>query len=133
MSTRATYQFVDERESYTVYKQDDNYPAGALRFIALTASEKAWSLPRFVAAEFAAAFVAATKHKSGGVYLCQDGKEVKAHPDTDYHYTVSCVNGEIWVSIEQRAVNPDTPPVFPFPWSEDIVSGSLNDLLGQYK
>ncbi len=62
MSTRALYTFrsQDGDEEYHVYKHHDGYPMGAAA--ALTrALAFAWSLPRYEADEFAAAFVAANK------------------------------------------------------------------------
>ena len=72
MSTRAVYffndMFRDGKDSvniYGVYKHYDNYPKGAAYHIE-AAKDYAWRLPRFEADEFAAAFVAANKNKSGG-------------------------------------------------------------------
>jgi hypothetical protein len=60
MSTRATYTFIDEHDTIHVYKHHDGYPTGALDAIGL-AFPYAWTLPRFEADDFAAAFVAGNK------------------------------------------------------------------------
>lgn len=101
MSTRATYEFIDNFGSYTVYKHHDGYPSGGLQWIA-NALKYAWKLPRFEAAEFAAAFIAANKplcgSDGGGVYLSR-GREF--HGDTKYHYIVQCTRNDIYVDIEK--------------------------------
>jgi acylphosphatase len=66
MSTRATYTFRDNSGNSLdggpihVYKHHDGYPTGAAQWIE-AALDHAWSLPRFEASDFAAAFVAANK------------------------------------------------------------------------
>lgn len=60
MSTRACYTFKDSSGSYHVYKHCDGYPKGAANSI-MAALPFAWSLPRYEADEFAAAFVCANK------------------------------------------------------------------------
>ena len=66
MSTRACYSFFDSEanggEVYHVYKHSDGYPEGSGGLDAIRkATQLAWTLPRFEADEFAAAFVAANK------------------------------------------------------------------------
>lgn len=95
MSTRATYRFFDDRQSFTIYKHFDGYPEGGLRWIE-KAKEKAWPLDRFEASDFGAAFVAANKDGAGNVYLTE-GHD--SHGDTQYTYDVTCCNGELVVSI----------------------------------
>jgi hypothetical protein len=61
MSTRGFFTFVGgPDEEYHVYKHSDCYPSGGIRAIH-GACAFAWTLPRFEADEFAAAFVAWTK------------------------------------------------------------------------
>lgn len=62
MSTRACYRFIDPQAAavVTVYKHSDGYPEGAVCWIT-KALNFAWTLPRFEADEFAAAFIAANK------------------------------------------------------------------------
>lgn len=94
MSTRAVYTFIDGEDSYPVYKHHDGYPSGAAQWIA-AALPYAWPLPRFEAAEFAAAFIAGNKpapkayggnvQQGGAVYMTQ-GRNV--HGDLDYAYEI---------------------------------------------
>jgi hypothetical protein len=93
MSTRATYEFKDQHESFTIYKHCDGYPEGAYQWIA-NALPAAWSLPRFEACEFAAAFIAGNKEGAGGVYV-SNGRD--SHGDTAYHYVATCQDGQIHV------------------------------------
>ena len=119
MSTRATYQFIDEFDDVTVYKHHDGYPEGGLQWIAKSIPY-AWSLPRFEASDFGAAFVAANKLEGGGdVQLTKDRH---SHADTEYHYIVRGINGVIWVVIENL-------------WSDDIDCDeydTLDHLLDKY-
>ena len=92
MSTRAMYTFfeddVPEDERFNVYKHHDGYPSGGLDAIAF-ATQKAWELPRYEADEFAAAFVAANKNRSGGVNLLPSGDWKEVAPlDLEYRYEV---------------------------------------------
>lgn len=83
MSTRALYTFYDDAENcFHVYKHHDGYPSGAVKWIE-AAFKFAWELPRFEAADFAAAFIAANKTGGGGVYL-STGK----HGDLSYSYHI---------------------------------------------
>lgn len=119
MSTRATYEFVDEMDSFTVYKHYDGYPRCGLAAIA-NAQSMAWPLPRFEASDFAAAFVAANKTRGGDVYLTT-GKD--AHGDTEFHYQVREDGGTLLVKV----------------WSlhsgghdKLVASGSINELLAAH-
>ena len=112
MSTRAMYTFKDQYDTVHVYKHQDGYPEGGLSWIA-NARNYAWTLPRFEADEFAAAFVAANKPKynadaeypdlatGGGVRLC--GFNIKEPwqmaSDAEYHYIVTAHEGQIHVEI----------------------------------
>ena len=104
MSTRATYEFIDEHDSFTVYKHHDGYPEWAVRFIRKALS-LAWPLPRFEADEFGAAFISANKITEGGVRLTH-GKE--DHLDTYHHYVITCESGDLYVEHHTRA---DSSPV----------------------
>ena len=119
MSTRATYEFVDKYNSFTVYKHHDGYPEGGVEWIH-AASELAWPLPRFEASEFAAAFVAANKGRSGDVYL-SNGRD--SHGDTEYHYIVTYEP-----KSEQLLITIKHPRTL-----ERIDQGLLNDLLIKYR
>ena len=105
MGTRAIYIFEDEHEEVHVYKHYDNYPQGAVGFIE-NAKEFAWGLPRFVAGEFAAAFVAANKNRKGGEVRLVNARfkdrdeMLEANHWCDYHYVISKHNSQdLWVEI----------------------------------
>jgi len=98
LSTRATYEFIDEHNRFTVYKHHDGDPSGGVSFIA-EARKLAWELPRFEASDFGAAFIAVNKVSGGGVRLTVN-RDYQA--DTDYHYEVKCFGGTIWVEIFER-------------------------------
>jgi len=95
MSTRATYEFRDERGAHTVYRHHDGYPAGGIQWIA-NAVPIAWPLPRFEADEFAASFIAGNKDRGGSVRLTS-GRD--AHGDTQYHYVVSMKDRKLSIEI----------------------------------
>ena len=95
MSTRATYQFKDERGDHTVYKHHVGYPQQGFLHIE-KALALAWSLPRFEADEFAASFVTANKSREGGVRLAKNRDEFG---DTEYHYIVTFEDGELMVEM----------------------------------
>ena len=97
MSTRATYEFRDDRGTYTVYKHHDGYPAGGVQWIA-NAPATAWPLPRFEADEFAASFVAGNKDRDGGVRLT---KSRESHGDTEYHYVITLKDRALHIEIYQ--------------------------------
>lgn len=116
MSTRATYEFKDDHDSFTIYKHCDGYPAGGLQWIA-RAIPNAWELPRFEPDEFAAAFVAANKGSGGDVRITA-GREY--HGDTENHYVVTVKDGKLFVDI----CCPDDGRV--------VESGTLDDLLDKH-
>ena len=109
MSTRAVYTFKDNHETIHVYKHCDGYPEGGLSWIA-NARHFAWNLPRFEASDFAAAFVAANKEDrrksdypntcGGDVRLTSATDPWDVAGDAEYHYTVTCVGGELMVRID---------------------------------
>ena len=102
MGTRAVYTFKDENDSFSVYKHYDGYPTGegrgegAFGFIQ-AAKEFAWDLPRFEAAEFAAAFIAANKNKAGGDVYFTDGYE--CHGDLSYRYEITRDGKDLKVKV----------------------------------
>ena len=106
MGTRAVYTFKDEDSSFSVYKHYDGYPEGegggpgAFGFIK-EAKKYAWELPRFDAAEFAAAFVKANKGEAGGdVYLT---KGPQHHGDLSYAYQITRDGSELVVTTFESA------------------------------
>lgn len=96
MSTRATYEFKDDHNSFTIYKHCDGYPEGGLQWIA-RAIPHAWDLPRFEPDEFAAAFVVGNKGTDGGDVRITTGRQI--HGDTEYHYVVTVKDGKLFVQI----------------------------------
>lgn len=87
MSTRATITVADDNDSFDIYQHHDGYPDGPhglVRHIAM-ARRLAWNLPRFEAADFAAAIIAVLKDRGGSTYLTKDAD---AHGDRDFHYRI---------------------------------------------
>lgn len=96
MGTRAVITFIDEDNTFHVYKHWDGYPDHILKCIE-EAKPFAWELPRFEADEFAAAFIAANKQKGGGdVRLC---KTYKGMCDLEFRYEVRMHNGALEVTV----------------------------------
>lgn len=119
MSTRATYEFKDEYDSFTIYRHHDGYPEGAYQWIA-NARKFAWPLPRFEASDFAAAFCAGNATPGGGGVGITTGRD--AHGDTVSHYVIRCVNGKITVDRQERNLGT---------WKL-AESGILDELLDKY-
>jgi hypothetical protein len=92
MSTRAVFSFHEEgiKRKFHVYKHNDGYPSGASEAF-LNALTYAWTLPRFEADEFAAAFIAGNKSE-GGVIRISHGPQ--HHGDLAYHY-------ELWQAADK--------------------------------
>ena len=99
MSTRAVYTFRDGQEEFHVYKHFDGYPSGAVEFIE-EAKKHAWTLPRFEADEFAAAFVSANKSinspgnscvvSGGNIRLMRSGNWRDVSPaDIEFRYEIT--------------------------------------------
>jgi hypothetical protein len=128
MSTRAMYTFKDEHGTVHVYKHHDGYPEGAIEFIA-NSIPFAWELPRFEADDFAAAFVAGNKQKSGGgIRLCGTGIK---HPydfssDSEYWYEVTFSDNALRVTIYDVSWWQDEKK------STKIFSGTLAEALAKY-
>ena len=95
MSTRGLYNFGGEINVYCHY---DNYPEGAAGKI-IDAQRLAWALPRYEPDEFAAAFVAANKERSGGVRLMPSGDPLTVAnqncADIEFMYEIREVSG-VW-------------------------------------
>ncbi|MBV1864918.1 MAG: hypothetical protein KUG74_10835 [Rhodobacteraceae bacterium] len=88
MSTRSTITVADKHDSFDIYQHHDGYPDGPhglVRHIAM-ARRLAWDLPRFEAADFAAAILAVLKDRGGSTYLTKDAD---LHGDRDYHYQIA--------------------------------------------
>lgn len=134
MSTRAIYTFYDSRTEVHVYKHHDGYPycklrgqfgggeAGGLAWIN-DAKKLAWDLPRFEADEFAASFVAANKPEGGGVRLIGDQKPWEYASDCEYWYKVTCIDGDLYVTVMSVDWSGDEPRQLP------VMEGPLDELL----
>jgi hypothetical protein len=119
MSTRAVITFIDERDTFHVYKHHDGYPLSEHGVIAAIqkAMPLAWTLPRFEASEFACAFIAANKTRGGGLYLTGHWNQ---HGDLDYRYEVRRdsadldalypqFNNYMYVRVFDMAISSSTP------------------------
>jgi hypothetical protein len=102
MSTRAVITIKDKHDTFHIYQHWDGYPRCVADHIA-AALDYSWSLPRFDAADFAAAIVAANKKGAGNIYF---SKGPDHHADLDYRYEVHCISGAICVDVFSRG-NPD--------------------------
>ena len=98
MSTRSTISVFDNRDQFAIYRHHDGYPSGEHGVIhdLKKATDLAWDPPRFEAADFAAAVVAAMKHHGGSVYLTRDAE---FHGDRDFHYGVSFADKAVQVCV----------------------------------
>jgi len=88
MSTRAVITVIDGEDKFSIYRHHDGYPDGAggvLMTLGL-AIPLAWPLPRFEAADFAAAIVAAWKRPGGGDIYFTPNRDV--HGDLAYAYEI---------------------------------------------
>lgn len=96
MGTRAVITFIDEDNTFHVYKHWDGNPESILGCIE-AAKVFAWELPRFEVDEFAAAFIAANKCKGGGdIRLTHNYED---HPDIEYRYEVRSTDCGLEVRI----------------------------------
>jgi len=105
MSTRATITVADQHDSFDLYQHHDGYPDGPhglVRHIGM-ARRLAWSLPRFEAADFAAAIVAVLKDRGGSTYLTKDAE---AHGDRSYHYRIEPVRENTATRIQLTISRP---------------------------
>jgi hypothetical protein len=114
MSTRAVITFIDERDTFHVYKHHDGYPTHGFKWLSehgviaaiRRAMPLAWTLPRFEASEFACAFIAANKTRGGGLYLTGHWNQ---HGDLDYRYEVRCDCYDLNVRVFDMAISSSTP------------------------
>lgn len=104
MGTRAVITFIDEDNTFHVYKHWDGYPAEILKGIE-NAKPFAWELPRFEADEFAAAFIAANKEKGGGdIRLTHTYED---HGDLEFRYEVRLSRMQLDVRVFTPVYGPD--------------------------
>jgi hypothetical protein len=105
MSTRAVVTVTGDGETFHIYKHWDGYPSNIADCLDATVAT-AWTLPRFEASDFAAAFIAANKTSGGDVYISRGPRH---HGDLDYRYEVTCKGGAIRVNVYRRTWTPDGP------------------------
>lgn len=98
MGTRAVITFIDEDNTFHVYQHWDGDPETVLAYIE-EAKRFAWTLPRFEADEFAAAYVRNCKGGEGNIRL---SKGYKGMGDLSYRYEVR-LNGK---DLEVTALSP---------------------------
>jgi len=139
MSTKAMYTFIDAGGDFHVYKHHDGYPyckfpqgeGGGLVWIN-NAKELAWDLPRFVASEFAAAFVAANKKDRGGVELVNTVDPWENNLDCHYWYEVKIAvpASDVWVSVYEAHSDYVNMHNIPHDYAfQLIMEGALTELL----
>lgn len=115
MSTRACYIFKDaDGDTSTVYVHGDGYPSWAWRYFRDTiASGLAWTLPRFEADEFAAAFVATVKTRPGSVRLIDRWNR---QADIAFLYKLSMSKGNVLIVKIEAVLSPENGPIKPSRW-----------------
>lgn len=94
MGTRATITFMDNHDEFVIYQHYDGYPKYVEDSVRL-AMQYAWELPRFEAADFAAAYIRATKERGGTIYLTHSPAN---HGDLAYRYNVGTRGGGLGVT-----------------------------------
>lgn len=97
MGTRAVITFEDDVGKYSVYQHWDGNPATVLENLQKT--EHRWTLPRFEADEFAAAYIATHKTSSGNIRMT---KGPRAHGDLAYVYTVTHSPGSMALTVTYK-------------------------------
>ena len=99
MSTRATITVADSRDSFDIYQHHDGYPEGPFGLVRQLgmAQRLAWDLPRFEAADFAAAIIAVLKDRGGSTYLTADAE---AHTDRAFHYRVEPLRDGVSTQVQ---------------------------------
>lgn len=105
MSTRATITVADQNDSFDLYQHHDGYPDGPhglVRYISM-ARRLAWDLPRFEAADFAAAIIAVLKDHGGATYLTKDAD---VHSDRSFYYRVERVREDSTASVQLTISRP---------------------------
>lgn len=128
MSTRATITVADEHESFDLYQHHDGYPDGPhglVRHIDM-ARRLAWDLPRFEAADFAAAIIAALKDRGGSTYLTKDAE---AHDDRSFHYRIAPLQEETTTRVMLTITRPRWEDGKP---DIDVFSGEIPEAIKQF-
>lgn len=127
MSTRATITVSDESSSFDICQHHDGYPEGPhglVRHIAM-AGRFAWDLPRFEAADFAAAIIAVLKDRGGSTYQTKD---TDAHSDRAYCYYVEPLRDGVSTQVKLTIQKPSF-------WTDDpieVFSGPLPEAMTKF-
>lgn len=127
MSTRATITVSDETDSFDIYQHHDGYPEGPhglVRHIAM-AQRLAWDLPRFEAADFAAAIIAVLKDRGGSTYLTDDAE---AHNDRAYCYYVEPLREGVSTQVKLMTHKPSFRTDDPI----ELFSGPLSEAVTKF-
>jgi hypothetical protein len=128
MSTRATITVADKHDSFDIYQHHDGYPDGPhglVRHIAM-ARRLAWDLPRFEAADFAAAIIAVLKDRGGSTYLT---KSADAHGDRDYHYRIEPLREDFYTRVMLTISRPNWEKGKP---DTEVFSGEIQTAVQQF-
>lgn len=126
MSTRGTVTVTDERDTFHIYQHHDSYPDGPFGIVRRLsdARRRAWDLPRFEAADFAAAVVATLKDCGGSTYMT---KRAEDHDDREFSYRVHPIREgtrtRIGLVIAQHGWRDDSRVIF---------EGDLTDAVRRY-
>jgi hypothetical protein len=135
MGTRALVSFVDpvnKAQTVNIYVHFDGYPTNVLLMIE-KATALAWPLPRYEAAEFSAAFVAANKNWAGNIRIdsVKSATQVRKNfVDLSYHYVVQLdVSGVLFIKVNHEL--PADPMWAECEWAEEA-SGTLAGLITHY-
>jgi len=124
MGTRAVYSFIDEKDTFHVYKHWDGYPTGAIEFID-NALPYAWTLPRFEAMEFSASFIAGNKSKSGGDVYNTD--HWQNHGDLEYRYEITLKEKKLWIKIFEKTYPSRKYNLYDMGFLDDLKKKYLSD------
>lgn len=128
MSTRATITVADKQDSFDIYQHHDGYPDGPhglVRHIAM-ARRLAWDLPRFEAADFAAAIIAVLKDRGGSTYLT---KTADLHSDRDFHYRVEPLRDDISTRVKLTITKPNWEHGKP---DVEVFAGDIQDAVQRF-
>jgi len=128
MSTRATITVADDENRFDIYQHHDGYPEGPhglVRHIAL-AQRLAWDLPRFEAADFAAAVIAVLKDRGGSTYLTQNAD---THADRDYHYRIEPLREGVSTQVQLTIRQPSWRDVEP---ERELFQGSIIEAVRKF-
>jgi len=118
----------DKHGRFDIYQHHDGYaegPHGLVRRIAM-AQRLAWDLPRFEAADFAAAIIAVLKDRGGSTYLTARAED---HADRAYHYQIEPLREGVATRVQLTVTQPS--------WRDgaegrEIFKGSLAEAITRF-